>query len=129
VSAHIKRANRILTRNLRSLPIRARKRRNALVPILWPGFPRKSTLRSIATCVRNVGVHIPHTTLDCCRFEKDRKEKSSFRAAKKGGYTSNPVNQNFAQLTDKIEKLEKALKRFAKKGQKCHYEDSDSNSE
>jgi hypothetical protein len=49
-----------------------------------------------------------HNTCDCCRFEKDGKEKSSFRAAKKGGYKSYPVNQNFAQLTDKIKKLEKA---------------------
>ncbi len=59
----MRRANRILTRNLRSLPIRVRKGRNALVPIFWSGFPRKSALRSIATCVRNMGVHIPCTTL------------------------------------------------------------------
>jgi hypothetical protein len=48
---------------LRSLPIRARKGRNALVPIFRPGFPRKSALRSITTCVRNMRVHIPRTTL------------------------------------------------------------------
>ena len=70
-----------------------------------------------------------HNTRDCHRFEKDRKEKSSFRAAKKGGYKSNPINQNFAQLTNKIEKLEKALKKSGKKRQKRHYKDSDSNSE
>ncbi len=33
------------------------------VPFFWPGFPRKSTLRSVTTCVRNMGVHIPRTTL------------------------------------------------------------------
>ena len=44
-------------------------------------------------------------------------------------YNSNPVNQNVAQLTDKIKKLEKALKKSGKKGQKHHYKDSDSNSE
>jgi hypothetical protein len=70
-----------------------------------------------------------HNTRDCHRFEKDGKEKSSFRAAKKGGCKSNPVNQNFAQLTDKIEMLEKALKKSGKKGQKCHYKDSESNAE
>ncbi len=70
-----------------------------------------------------------HNTCDCCRFVNDGKEKSSFRAAKKGGYKSNPVNQNFAQLTNKIKKLEKALKKSSKKGKKCRYEDSDSNSE
>jgi hypothetical protein len=70
-----------------------------------------------------------HNTRDCCRFEKDRKEKFSFLTTKKGGYKSNPVNQNFAQLTNKIKKLEKALKKSGKKGQKHRYEDSDSNSE
>jgi hypothetical protein len=46
-----------------SLPKRARKGRNALVPILRSGFPRKSTLRSIETYARTMGVHIPRTTL------------------------------------------------------------------
>ncbi len=59
-----------------------------------------------------------HNTRDCRRFEKDGKEKSSFRATKKGGFKSNHVNQNFAQLTDKIEKLKKALKKSGKKGRK-----------
>ncbi len=65
-----------------------------------------------------------HNTCDCCRFEKDRKEKSSFCATKKSGYKSNPINQNFAQLTGKIKKLEKALKKSGKKARKRHYEDS-----
>jgi hypothetical protein len=80
-------------------------------------------------CKKHGGTHTMHNTCDCRRFEKDRKEKSSFRVAKKGGYKSNPVNQNFAQLTDMIKKLEKALKKSGKKGQKCRYKDSDSNSE
>jgi hypothetical protein len=70
-----------------------------------------------------------HNTCDCHRFEKDGKEKSDFRTAKKGGKKANPVNQNFAQLTKKIEKLEKALKKSGKKGQKRCYEDSNSSSE
>jgi hypothetical protein len=49
-----------------------------------------------------------HDTRDCHRFEKDGKEKSNFHAAKIGRKKGNPVNQNFAQLTEKIEKLEKA---------------------
>jgi hypothetical protein len=70
-----------------------------------------------------------HNTGECRRFEKDRKEKSSFRAAKKGGYNWNPVNQNFVQLTDKNEKLEKALKKSCKKEKKRRYKDSNSESE
>ncbi len=71
-----------------------------------------------------------HNTPDCCWYEKDGTEKSSFHAPKKGGKKNYPVNQNFAQLTKKIDKLEKALKKSGKKeGKKCHYEDSDSDSE
>ncbi len=67
-----------------------------------------------------------HNTRECCRFEKDGKEKSDFHAARKGGKKGNPVNHNFAQLTKKIEKLKKALKKSSKKGKKRRYEDSDS---
>jgi hypothetical protein len=54
-------------------------------------------------------MYTTNNTCDCRRYEKDRKEKSDFRAAKKGRKKANPIVQNFAQLTKKIEKLEKAL--------------------
>jgi hypothetical protein len=95
-----------------------RKGRNALVPILWPGN----------LCKKHGGTFTMHNTHDCCRFEKDGKEKVDFCAAKKGGKKGNPINQNFVQLTKKIEKLEKALKKSGKIRQKCRYKDSDSNS-
>ncbi len=79
-------------------------------------------------CKNHGGAHTTHKTSECCRFEKDGKEKSSFRFTKKGRYKSNPENQNFAQLTNKIKKLEKALKKSGKKGKKCRYEDRDSDS-
>ncbi len=53
-------------------------------------------------CKKHGGAHTMHNTSECRRFENDGKEKSSFRATKKGGYNQNPVNQNFAQLTNKI---------------------------
>jgi hypothetical protein len=80
-------------------------------------------------CKKHGGTYTTHNTRDCRRFKKDRKEKSDFRATKKGGQKGNPVNQNFTQLTNKIKKLEKVLKKSGKKGQKCRYKDSDSNSE
>jgi hypothetical protein len=80
-------------------------------------------------CKKHGGAHTTHTTCECRKYEKDGTEKSSFRTAKKGGKKNYPVSQNFTQLTKKIEKLEKALKKSGKKGKKCHYEDSDSNSE
>ncbi len=36
-------------------------------------------------CKKHGGVYTTHNTCDCRRFEKDRKEKSDFRAAKKDG--------------------------------------------
>jgi hypothetical protein len=79
-------------------------------------------------CKKHGGTHTTHNTGECRKYEKDRTEKSSFHAAKKGGRRSYPSNQNFAQLTKKIEKLEKAVKKSSKKGKKRRYEDSNSNS-
>ncbi len=62
-------------------------------------------------CKKHRGAHTTHNTRDCRRFEKKGKEKSNFRTTKKGGHKGNSINQNFAQLTNKIEKLEKALKK------------------
>ncbi len=67
-------------------------------------------------CKKHEGTYTTHKTRDCHRFEKDGKGKSDFRATKKGGKKGNPVNHSFAQLTKKIERLEKALKKSGKKG-------------
>jgi hypothetical protein len=80
-------------------------------------------------CKKHGGAYTTHNTRDCRRFEKNGKEKSDFRAAKKGRKKSNPVNRNFTQLTKKIEKLRKALKKSGKKGKKRCNKDSDSDSE
>ncbi len=74
------------------------------------------------------GAHTTHNTRDCRRFEKDGTEKSSFCAAKEGGKKNYPINQYFAQLTKKIDKLKKVLKKSSKNGKKRCYKDSDSNS-
>jgi hypothetical protein len=70
-----------------------------------------------------------HTTSECCKYKKDGTEKSSFRAVKKRGKKNYPVNQNITQLTKKIDKLEKVLKKSGKKSKKRCCEDSNSNSE
>jgi hypothetical protein len=80
-------------------------------------------------CKKHGGAYTTHNTHDCRRFVKDGKEKSNFRAAKKGRMKGNPINHNFGQLTKKIERLEKALKKSGKKGKKYRYEDSNSDSE
>jgi len=74
-------------------------------------------------------VHTTHNTRDCHRFEKDGTEKSDFRTAKKGGKNPNPAKQSFAQLSDKLEKLEKVLKKRDTKKRKRRCSDSNSDSE
>jgi hypothetical protein len=79
-------------------------------------------------CKKHGGAHTTHNTGECFKYKKDGTEKSSFCAAKKGGKRSYPVNQNCAQLSEKIDKLEKALKKSGKKGKNHRYEDSNSDS-
>ncbi len=92
--------------------------------------PKKACFaKNCNLCKKHGGAHMTHNTGECRKYEKDGTEKSSFRAAKKGGKRSYPSNQNFVQLTKKIKKLEKALKKSGKEGKKRRYEDSDSDSE
>ncbi len=70
-----------------------------------------------------------HNTRDCCKCDKDRKDKPDFCTAKKGGKKPNPAGENFVQMSKKLDRLEKALKKLSKKSKKRHYKDSDSNSE
>jgi hypothetical protein len=58
-----------------------------------------------ALCKKRGGAYTTHNTCDCCRYEKDGKEKSDFCAAKKGGKKGDPVNHNFVQLPIKSRSL------------------------
>jgi len=95
-----------------------------------PRVPKKvHTKKHCDLCKKHGGVHTTHNTCDCCRFEKDGTEKSNFRAAKTGGIKTNPAKQSFAQLSDKLDKLEKVLKKQNTKKRKRRRSDSDSDSE
>ncbi len=85
--------------------------------------------KSCDLCKKHGGAHTTHSTNECRKYEKNGTEKSSYRSAKKGGKKGYTAKQNFAQLTEKIDKLEKALKKSTKKGKKHRYNDSDSDSE
>ncbi len=105
-----------------------REKRPGTDPTAW--VPKKVQFaKNCNLCKKHGGAHTTHNTGECRKYEKDGTEKASFRAAKKGGKKSYPANQNFVQLTKKIEKLEKALKKSGKRGKKRRYEDSNSNSE
>ena len=67
-----------------------------------PRVPRKArTEKHCNLCKKHWGMYTTHNTRDCRRFKKDGTEKSTFRAAKKGGKKPNPVKQSFAQLSKK----------------------------
>jgi hypothetical protein len=54
--------------------------------------------------------------------------KADFHTAKKAGKKPNPAKQSFAQLSKKLNKLEKMLKNASHKSKKCRRDDSHSNS-
>ncbi len=77
-----------------------------------PRVPKKvRTKKHCNLCKKHGGAYTAHNARDCRSFEKDGTEKSDFRAAKKGGKKPNPTKQSFAQLSEKLDKLEKVIKK------------------
>jgi hypothetical protein len=95
-----------------------------------PRVPKKvRTEKHCNLCKTHGGAYTTHNTCDCRRYEKDGTEKSDFRAVKKGGKKPNPTKQSFVQLSEKLDKIEKVLKKKDTKKGKCRRSDSDSDSE
>jgi hypothetical protein len=84
--------------------------------------------KSCELCKKHGGAHTTHATKDCRKYEKDGTVKANFRAAKKAGKKPNPEKQLFAQLSKKLDKLEKTLKKASQKSKKLCRDNSDSNS-
>jgi hypothetical protein len=92
--------------------------------------PKKAcTKKHCGLCKKHGGAHTTYITRHCRKYDKEGKEEANICAAKKGGKKPNPARQHFAQLSKKLDKLKKALIKSSKKSKKCHYEDSNSNSE
>jgi hypothetical protein len=79
-------------------------------------------------CKKYGGAHTTHATKDCRKYEKDGTAKADFRAAKKAGKKPNPAKQLFAQLSKKLDKLEKTLKKASHKSKKRRRDDTGSDS-
>jgi hypothetical protein len=95
-----------------------------------PRVPKKvCTKKHCNLCKKHGGAYTTHNTRDCCCFEKEGMEKSNFCTAKKGGKKPNPTKQSFMQLSEKLDKLEKVLKKKDTKKRKRRRSDSDSDSE
>ncbi len=84
--------------------------------------------KSCKLCKKYGGAHTMHATKDCRKYEKDGMAKADFHTAKKAGKKPNPAKQSFAQLSKKLDKLEKTLAKAAHKSKKCRRVDSDSDS-
>ena len=84
--------------------------------------------RSCELCKKHRGAHTTHATKDCCKYEKDRMVKANFCTAKKAGRKPNPAKQLFTQLSKKLDKLEKNLKKASLKSKKRRRGDSNSDS-
>jgi hypothetical protein len=94
-----------------------------------PTVPKKlRTEKHCDLCKKHGGTYTMHNTRDCCCYEKDGTEKSNFGTAKKGK-KNNPTRQSFAQLSKKLDKLEKVLKKKDTKKRKRRCGDSNSDSE
>ncbi len=85
--------------------------------------------KSCKLCKKHGGTHTTHATKDCCKYEKDGMAKANFRATKKAGKKPNPAKQLFAQLSKKLDKLEKTLKEASHKSKKRRRDDSNYDSE
>jgi hypothetical protein len=79
-------------------------------------------------CKKYGGVHTTHAIKDCRKYEKDGTAKANFRTAKKAGKIPNPAKQSFAQLSKKLDKLEKTLKKASQKSKKRHRDIGNSDS-
>jgi hypothetical protein len=79
-------------------------------------------------CKKHGGAHTMHATKDCRKYEKDKTLKANFHAAKKAGKKPNPTKQSFAQLSKKLDHLEKTLKKASHKSKKHHRDNSNSDS-
>ena len=86
--------------------------------------------KSCKLCKKFGGTHTTtHTTKDCRKYEKDGMAKANFHAAKKAGKKPNLAKQSFTQLSEKLDRLEKTLKKASHKSKKRRRDDSNSDSE
>ncbi len=84
--------------------------------------------KSCKLCKNHGGVHTTHFAKDCRKYKKDGMVKANFCTPKQAGKKPNSAKQLFAQLSKKLDKLEKTLKKASHKSEKCRRDNSDSDS-
>ena len=84
-------------------------------------------------CKKHGGTHTTHNTLDCWKYDSNGTPKKNFNGKKSNGTSHGPEKpaqggSSYAQLSTKIDKLEKSnrkMKHAINKKKRKHY-DSDS---
>jgi hypothetical protein len=84
--------------------------------------------KSCKLCKKHGGAHTTHLTKDCRKYKKDGMLKANFHTTKKAGKKPNPAKQSFAQLSKKLDRLEKTIKKSSHKSKKRRRDDSNSDS-
>ncbi len=113
---------------MRKLCTARRMVQSNLVLKLQPESQRKLVPRNTATFARSMGARTQRTILMIAVGSRETERKNLFRAAKKGRKKPNPKKQSFTQLSKKLDKLEKVIKKKDTKKQKHRSSDSDSDS-
>jgi hypothetical protein len=74
--------------------------------------PKKTrTKKHYYLCKKHGGAHTMHNIRDCLMYEKDGTKKVTFHATKKVEKKPNPARQSFTQLSKKLDKLQKVIKK------------------
>jgi hypothetical protein len=80
--------------------------------------------KSCKLCKKLGGAHTMHATKDFRKYENDGMVKADIHNSKKAGKKPNPAKQLFAQLSKKLDTLEKTLKKASHKSKKHHRDNS-----
>jgi hypothetical protein len=92
--------------------------------------PKKARFeKSCELCKKYGGAHTTHATKDCRKYKKDGMLKADFHATKKADKKPNPAKQSFTQLSKKLDRLEKTIKKASHESKKHCRNDSNSDSE
>jgi hypothetical protein len=84
-----------------------------------PRIPKKQRTTDCELCTKHGGKANTHTTNDCRKWDKDGNLLSSFKS-KQNTNKANFQKANFAQLSEQVDTLTKALKKASKKQKKKH---------
>ena len=92
-------------------------------------IPKKvcKVAKHCALCKKHGGVHAAHNMSNCHKYDKDGKLKKGFSKGQHGSTALDKKTASaFAQLSAKVERLEKENTKLKKSSKKCKHEyDSD----